>query len=52
MIKYAKVSKWEIGAYRANGTDQRTQNLSVTVAVISYIHQNNFFLGGNVAKEN
>jgi len=42
----------EIRAFRANGTDHWTQNLSVTFAVISYKHQNIFFLGGNVAKEN
>lgn len=43
MKKNKIFSALEIRAYRANGTDQRTQNLSVTAAVISYKHQNLFF---------
>ena len=43
MIKNKILSELEIRAYRANGTDLRTQNLAVTAAVISYKHQKFIF---------
>ncbi len=51
MKKNKNFSEWEIRAFRAKSTDQRQQQESVTLAVISYIHQTNL-IGGKVAKEN
>ncbi len=43
MKKNKNFSEWEIRSFQTKSTDQRTQYLSVTLAVISYIHHNKFY---------